>query len=78
MSEQFQLHTELKSQRSRQRFLRLREQFDVDGHGGARIGRQHGEEVARGFAGFGVERRESRCDGGEVFGEHFGRFDLVR
>jgi len=67
------LRTELESQSSGQRFLGLAEELDVDCHGGARIGRQHGEEVARGLAGFGVEGREGRGYGGEVFGEHFGR-----
>lgn len=67
------LRTELERQSSGQRFLRLAEHLDVDCHGGARIGRQHGEEVARRLAGFGVEGREGRGDGGEVFGEHCGR-----
>lgn len=70
-------HTELQSQCRGREGLRLAQHFHVDGHGLPGVGRQHREEVACGFAGFGVEGREGRCYGGEEAGEHFGRLGRV-
>ena len=47
--------TEFQGQSRRQNLLRLTEHFHVDRHGFVRGGRQQSEEVAGGFAGFGVE-----------------------
>lgn len=47
--------TEFQGQSRRHNLLRLTEHFHVDRHGFVRGGRQQSEEVAGGFAGFGVE-----------------------
>ena len=65
-------HTEFKSQCGGDIDLCPPAHLDVDGHPGARIGRQQGEEVAGSLPRSRIERREGRRDGGDVFGQHDG------
>ena len=51
----FGTRTEFQSHCRRYSLLRLAKHFHVDRHGFVRGGRQQREEVAGGFAGFGVE-----------------------